>query len=70
MDGLVDDGFVVLGGPVGYDHGALLLVESGNEQDVKARLADDPWVRSGVLCVGSVAPWLIWLDGRPAASPD
>jgi uncharacterized protein YciI len=70
MDGLVDDGFVVLGGPVGHDHGALLLVESGDEQDVRARLADDPWVRSGVLCVGSVVPWLIWLDGRPAVSPD
>jgi uncharacterized protein YciI len=65
MDTLVDDGFVILGGPVGYDDGALHLVESTDEQDVRARLGNDPWVRSGVLCVGSVAPWLIWLDGRP-----
>lgn len=70
MDDLVADGFVVLGGPVGYDHGTLLLVESGDEQDVRARLADDPWVQSGLLRVGSVAPWLIWLDGRTTAPAD
>jgi uncharacterized protein YciI len=64
MDALVDDGFVILGGPVGYDHGALHLVESADEQDVRARLGKDPWVESGVLLVGSVEPWLIWLDGR------
>jgi hypothetical protein len=69
-DGLVDDGFVVLGGPVGYDQGALLLVESSDEQEIRARFADDPWVRSEVLCIGSVAPWLLWLDSRPEASRD
>jgi uncharacterized protein YciI len=68
MDALVDDGFVILGGPVGYDHGALHLVESADEQDVRARRGKDPWVESGVLLVGSVEPWLIWLDGRSKAS--
>jgi uncharacterized protein YciI len=67
MDALVDDGFVVLGGPVGYDHGALHLVESADELDVRARLEKDPWAQSGVLRVGSVEPWRIWLDGRPIA---
>jgi uncharacterized protein YciI len=67
MDRLVDAGFVVLGGPLGYDHGALLLVESSDEQDIKARLDDDPWVRAGILRVGSIAPWLLWLDGRASA---
>jgi uncharacterized protein YciI len=70
IDALVDDGFVILGGPVGYDHGARHLVESADEQNVRARLGNDPWVQSGVLRVGSVAPWLIWLDGRPKASAD
>ena len=40
VDFLVDDGFVILGGPVGYDYGALLLVESADEQHVRARLED------------------------------
>jgi uncharacterized protein YciI len=69
MDRLVDDGFLIVGGPVGHDHGALHLVESADEQDVRARLAEDPWARSGILCVGSVEPWLIWLDGRLKTQP-
>ena len=68
MDALVDERFVLLGGPIGYDHGALHLVESADEPEVRARLGQDPWVRSGVLRVGSVEPWRIWLDGRPATS--
>ncbi|HEY6744891.1 MAG TPA: hypothetical protein VI357_04150 [Mycobacteriales bacterium] len=67
MDGLVDAGFVVLGGPLGYDHGALLLVESTGEQDIRQRLQDDPWVPAGIVGVGSVAPWLLWLGSRPSA---
>ena len=67
MDALVDDGFVLLGGPVGYDHGALHLVESADETDVRARLEQDPWAQSGVLRLGSVEPWRIWLGGRAKA---
>lgn len=67
MDGLVLAGFVVLGGPLGYDHGALLLVESADEQDIRQRLEDDPWVRAGILRVGSVERWLLWLGSRPSA---
>jgi uncharacterized protein YciI len=67
MDALVDDGFVLLGGPIGYDHGALHLVEATDELDVRARLEKDPWAQSGVLRIGSVEPWRIWLDGRPKA---
>ena len=70
MDALVDDGFVLVGGPVGYDAGALHLVESADEQDVRVRLGKDPWARSGVLRVGAVDPWLIWLDGRPKAQAE
>jgi uncharacterized protein YciI len=64
LDALVDEGFVLVGGPVGYDEAALLVVESSDEQAVRARLGTDPWVRSGVLRVGTVEPWLIWLKGR------
>ena len=68
-DGLVDAGFVILGGPLGYDQGALLLVESPDEQDVRARFDDDPWVRAGILRVGPVSPWQLWLDSRTTSAP-
>jgi uncharacterized protein YciI len=66
MDELVDDGFVVLGGPVGEGdgHSALLVVEAEREADVRARLADDPWGED-MLTTESVEPWTIFLRGSP-----
>jgi len=61
MDRLVDDGFVVLGGPLGEGEQALLLIQAGNETDLRARMAEDPWKPMGVLHVGEVRPWTIWL---------
>lgn len=63
MDRLVDEGFVVLGGPVGDGREVLLAVEADDEDDVLARLRADPWV-PGVLAIGSVRAWTVWLDGR------
>jgi uncharacterized protein YciI len=63
MDGLVESGFVVLGGPLADEHRVILAVEASSEADVRATLARDPW--SGThLVVASVEPWTIRLDGR------
>ena len=46
MDGLVDDGFIILGGPVGEGdppEQTLHAVEAADEDEVRARLAQDPW---------------------------
>jgi uncharacterized protein YciI len=61
MDGLVDDGFVVLGGPLGGGEEALMIVEASDEAEVTARMAADPWNPMGILHVGEVRPWTIWL---------
>ena len=68
MDVLADDGFAVLGGPVGGDHGddVLLVVEAEDEDAVRDRLAEDPWAES-VLTIASVQPWSVWLRGRSLA---
>ncbi len=42
MDGLVDDGFVILGGPVGDGEQTLHAVEAADENEIEARLAEDP----------------------------
>ena len=63
MDGLVEDGFVVLGGPLADEHRVVLAVEAESEAAVRAALARDPW--SGThLVVDAVEPWTIRLDGR------
>ena len=65
MDGLVDDGFIILGGPVGDGEQTLHAVEAADENDVRARLAADPWAAAGLLRIGTIEPWALWLDGRP-----
>ena len=65
MDGLVDDGFVILGGPLGHGEQALLMVEAGDEQEVAARMGEDPWLPLGLLRIGALKRWSIWLDSLP-----
>ena len=64
MDGLVDDGFLVLGGPIGDGERTMHAIEAADEQAIHARFADDPWAPMGLLQVGKIEPWTIWLDGR------
>jgi uncharacterized protein YciI len=64
MDSLVDDGFIVLGGPLHGDREVLLAVAAESEEAVRARLAADNWHENGMLTVTSVEQWTILLDGR------
>jgi len=68
MDALVDAGFIVVGGPVGDGQQTLHLVEAADEDEIRARLAEDPWASAGLLQVGTIEPWELWLDGRLATS--
>jgi hypothetical protein len=63
MDGLVDRGFVLLGGPLEDEVRVVLIVSAASEDDVRSTLADDPWSGSH-LVVDSVDRWTIRLDGR------
>jgi len=65
MDGLVDEGFVVLGGPLDDEERVVLAMEAESEDAVRATLALDPW-RGTHLRVDAVEPWTIRLDGRRA----
>jgi uncharacterized protein YciI len=68
MDALVEDGFIILGGPVGDGEQTLHLVEAEDEQEIRARLAQDPWASDGLLQVGTIERWELWLDSRKADS--
>lgn len=65
MDGLVDSGFLILGGPLGDEQRVVHAVEAESEDAVRATLERDPW--SGThLEVDTIEPWTIRLDGRRA----
>jgi uncharacterized protein YciI len=63
MDGLVEEGVVVLGGPLADEHRVVLVVESESAEAVRATLARDPWSETH-LVVDTVDRWTIRLDGR------
>lgn len=64
MDSLVDEGFVLFGGPLEGDCEVLHVVSAPSEQAVRERLAQDNWAQNGMLTVKSVEGWTILLDGR------
>jgi hypothetical protein len=63
MDGLVDDEFLVLGGPLADEVRVAHAVEAESEEAVRATFARDPWSETH-LVVDSIEPWTIRLDAR------
>ena len=64
MDALVDEGFVLLGGPLEDERFVLHVVEAPSKAAVHERLAADNWTQDGKLETVSVEAWTILLDGR------
>lgn len=65
MDGLVDRGFIVLGGPLADGRRVVHAVEAESEDAIRATLARDPWSETH-LRIDTIEPWTIRLDGRRA----
>jgi uncharacterized protein YciI len=63
MDALVDDGFIVLGGPLADEERVVHVVEADSEDAVRTTLARDPWNETH-LHIDAIEPWTIRLDGR------
>ena len=63
MDGLVEDGFIILGGPLADEHRVLHAVEAESEDAVRATFARDPWSETH-LHIDMIEPWTLRLDGR------
>ena len=63
MDGLVNAGFIVLGGPLADDGRVAHAVEAESPDAIRATLARDPWSETH-LRIDAIEPWTIRLDGR------
>lgn len=63
MDQLDEEGVIVLGGPLAPDppHRALLILRGESRARLRDRLAEDPWMRSGVLELGELWEWELLL---------
>ena len=61
MDGLAEEGWVVLGGPLGDGSRFMHVVDAEDEEEVEARFAADPWVPMELLRVTRVERWEVLL---------
>jgi hypothetical protein len=66
MNALAAEGFVILGGPLDGTPDVLLVVRAQGPDEIRARLAGDPWSVQDLLRVGRIAPWTIRLGSLPA----
>jgi uncharacterized protein YciI len=62
MNALVDEGLILLGGPLEGDQDTLLIFSAPSAEVVRDRLAQDPWARSGMLTVTAIERWTILLS--------
>jgi len=63
MNGLVDSGFILMGGPLADELRVVHVVEAESADAIRATLARDPWSETH-LVVDAVDRWTIRLDAR------
>ena len=61
MNALAKDKFVMLGGPLEGSADVLLIVKADTEDEIRSRLAEDPWSRNDLLRVARITPWTLRL---------
>jgi hypothetical protein len=62
MDGLAEAGFIVLGGPLGYDGLRFMhVVDAASAEEAAQRFDRDPWTPIDRLRIASVDPWDVLL---------
>ena len=64
IDELVAEGFILMGGPLVDEGGAMLIVNADDEDEVREKLKNDPWFERGILKLESVKRWQIFIDER------
>jgi uncharacterized protein YciI len=69
MNVLVDEGFVVLGGPVGEGERVLLVVSADSEAAIRRRIEADPWTPLRLLPIASVEAWRVLLGSPGRRQP-
>ena len=60
VDGLVEAGFIILGGPLDDGRRTVLVVEAESEAAIRGTLANDPWIDTHIV-IESIDHWTIRL---------
>lgn len=57
MNALVDEGFVVLGGPLEGTSEVLLIFRAASSEEIMSRWSKDPWAKLDLLRLSRIMPW-------------
>jgi uncharacterized protein YciI len=72
MNRLADAGLVLFAGPLAGSEKArlraLLIVDMDSEDDIRHRLAADPWVRTDRMVITSIEPWTLIVGAERLAA--
>jgi uncharacterized protein YciI len=64
IDKLVADGLILMGSPLVDEGGSLLIFNAEDENEVREKMKDDPWLEQGILKLESIKRWQIFIDVR------
>jgi uncharacterized protein len=64
IDQLVAEGFIFMGGPLVDEGGSLLIFNAEDENEVREKMKNDPWLKQGILKQESIKRWQIFIDER------
>jgi uncharacterized protein YciI len=62
IDQLVEQGFILMGGPLVDEGGSLLILNAKDENEAREKLKNDPWLQHGILRQQSIKHWQIFID--------
>lgn len=68
MNALERERFVVLGGPLEGTNDVLLISHANDPEEIRSRLAPDPWHEQGLLRIAQIAPWNLRIGSLNTAS--
>ncbi|MDQ2981802.1 MAG: YciI family protein, partial [Actinomycetota bacterium] len=62
VDGLVDHGTMVMGGPFCDNSGSLILLEGVGADEARRLVAADPFIQNGVFVLEEIREWAVFVD--------
>src|SRR2546430_6788268 len=68
MDDLFDSGFVLFAGPLEGGREVLWIVNAESEEQIRERMAEDPWAANGMLRPELIERWTVVLDALKRAT--
>ena len=65
MDGIFEEGFLLLAGPLEGDRETMWVVEASSKSQIIQRMREDPWSASRMLTPTKIEGWNIVMDRLP-----